>query len=285
VVFDIAVRLRCDSRAGKKNDGTVIQNSHPSPSPAALTAGSGGNVHAILVLGVAFGTFCATLAGGALALRLSDRLHLLIGFSAGAVVAVSFFDLLPEALKLSGQGPFSVLSTAAFGFFAYTILDRAILLHTHEGGHGHGAPNIARGWAGAASLSGHSLMDGLAIGLAFQDSRSVGIAVAIAVLAHDCSDGMNTVSLILKNAGSRGQAVRWLLLDAAAPVMGAAASLLIHLPQEALAEVLALFGGFFLYIGASDLLPESFHAHPKVFTTITTLSGAALLYVVVRLSG
>jgi ZIP family zinc transporter len=241
-------------------------------------------VHAVLVLGIAFATFCATLAGGALALRLSDRLHLLIGFSAGAVVAVSFFDLLPEALKLTGQGPFPILSTAALGFFAYTILDRSILLHTHEGS-GHGAPNVARGWMGAASLSAHSLMDGLAIGLAFQDSASVGIAVAIAVLAHDCSDGMNTVGLILKNAGSRRQAVQWLLLDAAAPVAGAAASLLFHLPQEVLAQVLALFGGFFLYIGASDLLPESFHAHPKILTTLTTLSGAALLYVVVRLTG
>jgi ZIP family zinc transporter len=244
-----------------------------------------GSPHALLILAIAFGTFCATMAGGLLALRLKDRLHLVVGFSAGAVLAVAFFDLLPEALTLSHAAALDVLSVAALGFFAYTVLDRSILLHTHHDGHDHGAANIARGWTGAASLSAHSLMDGLAIGLAFQASPRVGLVVAVAVLAHDCSDGMNTVSLILKNAGSQRQAFGWLVMDAAAPVLGAGASLLMHLPQAVLAQVLALFGGFFLYIGASDLLPESFHAHPKILTTLTTLVGAALLYAVVRFAG
>jgi ZIP family zinc transporter len=243
-------------------------------------------MHASLVLAIAFGTFLATMAGGLLALRLRDSLHLVLGFSAGAVLAVAFFDLLPEALKLSHADPSRALGVAALGFFAYTILDRLILLHTHQDGHtDHHHPNVARGWAGAASLSAHSLMDGLAIGMGFQASMSVGVVVAVAVLAHDCSDGMNTVSLILKNAGTRRQAFGWLVMDAVAPVLGAGISLMVRLPEQALALVLALFGGFFLYIGASDLLPESFHAHPKTLTTLTTLLGAGFLYVVVRLAG
>jgi ZIP family zinc transporter len=76
-----------------------------------------------------------------------------------------------------------------------------------------------------------------------------------------------------------------LIVDAAAPVLGAALSLFLSLPGEALSLVLALFAGFFLYIGASDLLPESFHAHPKALTTLVTLMGAAMLYIVVRLAG
>jgi len=56
-------------------------------------------------------------------------------------------------------------------------------------------------------------------------------------------------------------------------------------PGLALSPVLGLFAGFFLYIGASDLLPESFHAHPKFLTTVMTLLGAGLLYLVVRLAG
>jgi ZIP family zinc transporter len=52
-----------------------------------------------------------------------------------------------------------------------------------------------------------------------------------------------------------------------------------------LAVVLALFCGFFLYIGASDLVPESHHGHPKFFTTIMTLLGAATLYAVIRFAG
>jgi ZIP family zinc transporter len=96
---------------------------------------------------------------------------------------------------------------------------------------------------------------------------------------------MNTVNLVLSNAGSRRQAFQWLIVDAAAPVLGAAVSLFLTLPGEALSLVLARFAGFFLYIGASDLLPESFHAHPKALTTVITLLGAAMLYVVARLAG
>lgn len=237
------------------------------------------------VMALATGALGATLAGGLLALKLRDRLHLLLGFSAGAVLAVAFFDLLPEALKLSRAGASVVLGVTAVGFFSYTVLDRLIVLHSHAGGEGSIKPGGKRGWIGAASLSVHSLMDGFAIGVGFQASASVGIVVAAAVLAHDCSDGMNTVNLVLKNAGTRGQAFRWLALDAAAPVFGAALSLAVRLPEQVLALALALFGGFFLYIGASDLLPESFHAHPKSFTTVMTLLGAAALYVVVTLAG
>jgi len=53
---------------------------------------------------------------------------------------------------------------------------------------------------------------------------------------------------------------------------------LFRLPEEGLSIVLAVFSGFFLYIGASDLIPESHHAHPKFLTTVMTLLGAAVLY-------
>jgi ZIP family zinc transporter len=244
-------------------------------------------MQSLLIMTVAFGAFLATLAGGALALRFRDQLHLILGFSAGAIIGLAFFDLLPEALKVGSGNPSTILSITALGFFGYAVLDRLIILHTHhdDGDHVHSSVAVKRGWAGAGSLSAHSLIDGLAIGIAFRASSAVGIVVAAAVLAHDCSDGMNTVNLVLRSAGSRRQAFRWLIVDAAAPVLGAALSLFLTLPGEALSLVLALFAGFFLYIGASDLLPESFHAHPKALTTVTTLLGAATLYIVVRLAG
>ena len=242
----------------------------------------------ILILTLALCACGATLAGGALALRLRDRLHLILGFSAGAILAAAFFDLLPEALRLQARGadPATVIAVAALGFFAYTILDRFILLHTHHDHepHARGAA-VGRQWTGAASLSVHSLMDGFAIGVAFRAAPAVGIVVAAAVLAHDCSDGMNTVSLVLKNGGSKRQAWRWLLIDGVAPVLGAMMSLFVSLPGRAMSVMLALFAGFFLYIGASDLLPESVHEHPKLLTTLMTLLGAGLLYAVVRLVG
>jgi ZIP family zinc transporter len=48
--------------------------------------------------------------------------------------------------------------------------------------------------------------------------------------------------------------------------------------------VLALFAGFFLYIGASELLPDSHHRYPRAWTTVATLLGAGLIWLVVRLA-
>lgn len=241
-------------------------------------------MHSGLVMTIAAATFVATLGGGAAALRLRDRLHLILGFSAGAVISVSFFDLLPESLKLAGLLPENLVAVMAGGFFGYLVLDRLILFHTHVDAHGP-AVSAERGWIAAASLSAHSFMDGFAIGVGFQASTAVGIVVAAAVLAHDFSDGLNTVNLILKNGGTRAQAFGWLAIDALTPVLGAAVSLFVRLSSTGLSIVLALFAGFFLYIGASDLLPDSYHAHPKLLTTVMTLSGAGLLYAVIRIAG
>jgi len=109
--------------------------------------------------------------------------------------------------------------------------------------------------------------------------------VAIAVLTHDFSDGINTMNVVLKNRGDRSLGFRWLLLDALAPAVGIAATRAFVLPGEAFGVVLALFAGFFLYIGASDLIPESYHAHPKFLTTAMTLAGAAVLYLAITFIG
>ena len=240
-------------------------------------------MHSGLVMIIAAGTFGATLAGGAAALRLHDRLHLILGFSAGAVIAVGFFDLLPEALKLAGPSAEGLITLMAIGFFSYLVLDRLVLFHTHVDAHGP-AVSVERGWMAATSLSAHSFMDGFAIGVGFQASIAVGVVVAVAVLAHDFSDGLNTVNLILKNGGTRRQAFGWLIIDALTPVVGAAASLFVRLSTQSLAVVLAVFAGFFFYIGASDLLPDSYHAHPKFLTTLMTLTGAGLLYALIRIA-
>ena len=230
----------------------------------------------MLLLIIAAAAFVCTLLGGLLALRLRDKLHLILGFSAGAVIGVAFFDLLPEALSFGSQfhTPAAILSWTALGFLCYLVLDRILVFH------GDAAP---RGRIAAAVLCLHSLLDGIAIGLAFQASHEVGIIVAIAVLTHDFSDGINTMNIVLKHHGDRRQGLRWLLLDAAAPVVGIASTYFFAVPVGSFGVVLGLLAGFFLYIGASDLIPESYHAHPKFLTTAMTLAGAAMLYLAIAL--
>ena len=233
-----------------------------------------------LILVIALAASAATMIGGLLALKLADKLPLVMAFSAGAVIGVAFFDLAPEALE-AGAGiyhPAQLLAIAALGFFLYTLLDRAVARHNCQG-----QVNPARGMVGAASFSAHSMMDGFAMGIAFQHSHEVGLIVAAAVLAHDFADGLNTVNVVMRNGGSRNFALRWLAADAAAPMLGATASLFTHPDPGVLAVLLALFCGFFLHVGASGLLPESHRARPRASTTISTLAGAGFLYLVTAL--
>ncbi len=244
-----------------------------------------------MVLVIAAATFVSTLVGGLFALRFRDKLHLILGFSAGAVVGVALFDLLPESIAIGQKffDPSAVTFWVGGGFLLYLVLDRLVFInfssHASEDEMQHEVHALPeRGVLGAASLSFHSFLDGVAIGLAFQVSAAIGLVVTVAVLTHDFSDGINTVNLILKNKGERRNALRWLIVDALAPVLGAASTLFFTLPENVLAIILAVFSGFFLYIGASDLVPESHHRHPKFLTTAMTLLGAAVLFAVIRIA-
>src|SRR5258708_988377 len=145
--------------------------------------------------------FFSTLLGGVLALRLRDKLHLILGFSAGAVIGCAFFDLLTEAVNFGVQfhSSAAIFSFTALGFLAYLVIDRIMLIHGDA---------ATRGPFAASVLCVHSLLDGISVGLAFQASHDVGIIVAIAVLAHDFSDGINTMNLVLKNGGDKRRAFR-----------------------------------------------------------------------------
>lgn len=227
--------------------------------------------------------FATTLIGGLIALRLQDRLHLILGFSAGAVIAVAFFDLIPEALEMSsGYYEISTITACvAAGFLLYLLLDRLLILHSHNDDAEHNQP---RAHAKAGSLSAHSFLDGVGVGLAFQVSLAAGLVVAVAVLVHKFSDGINTVNVVVRHGGTKRQATRWLLVSSLAPILGVVATLFFTVPASILCLLLAIFAGFFLYIGASDLIPESHHVHPTFWTTFMTLVGALVLFVAIRIA-
>ena len=80
---------------------------------------------------IAIAAFASTMAGGLLALSLRDKLHLILGFSAGAVIGVAFFDLLPEAIDIGAKfhATAPILGFTALGFLAYLVLDRILSFH------------------------------------------------------------------------------------------------------------------------------------------------------------
>ena len=86
-----------------------------------------------MILVIALGAFISTMLGGLFALKFQDQLHLILGFSAGSVIGVAFFDLLPEALEAGDVYPASTItSTIAVGFLIYLVLDRFVFVYASE---------------------------------------------------------------------------------------------------------------------------------------------------------
>lgn len=235
-------------------------------------------------------SFLSTFAGGLFALKNDDRLHFILSFTAGVLIGLVSFDILPEIFKLSHEH--QIDATGAMialvgGFLFFHSLEKFVLLHhSHEDAYApHHHPQV--GVFSAFALIGHSIIDGIGMGLAFQVSTGVGIVVAIAVIAHDFCDGLNTVSLMRVHGNSKRSTLKMLALDAVAPVVGAASTLAFQLPPSVLMIFLGFFSGFLLYISASDILPE---AHSKAPAAVVmklvglTCLGAVFIFAVIRLA-
>lgn len=234
---------------------------------------------------LSIGTFLSTFFGGLFSIKNKDNLHKVMGFTAGVLVGVVFFDIFPEIISLIKENGFDstgAMIALVLGFLIFHILEKSILIHhSHEGDYPeHKHPHV--GILSGLALAGHSFMDGVGIGLGFQVSSGVGLLVAIAVIAHDFTDGMNTVSLVLTNKNSLTRARWFLLLDALAPVLGVFSTLLFSVPTGFLVLYLGFFAGFLLYIGASDILPEA-HSKESSYKTIgLTLAGIILIFIITR---
>jgi zinc transporter ZupT len=240
---------------------------------------------------VSVGAFASTFCGGLFALRFRGRLHFMLSLSAGVLLGVVSFDILPEIFELAkseGIDPTVGMVALVTGFMLFHAMERLVLIHhANEGEYAaHHHPRV--GVLSALALAGHSFMDGVGIGLGFQVSTTVGIAVAIAVIAHDFCDGLNTVSLMLVHRNSDSRSWTMLIVDAAAPVLGAASTLAFSVPPAILVTYLGLFAGFLLYIATADILPEAHSQAGAAKSTglmVTTAAGAAAIFLAVRVAG
>ena len=225
-------------------------------------------------------TLISTGLGGMAALRFAIIFHLLLGFSSGAVIAVALFDILPEVFGLPRGASF--MPFAGIGFLAFFGLERYTALHrSREHIHAATVHEQELGTLSAAGLTFHSFLDGVAIGVGFQTGMKIGLLIALGIIVHDLSDGLNTVTVVLAHGSARKRAIFWLAADMIAPVLGAASALLIDL-HALLPWVLAFFAGSFLYIGASDLLPEA-KEHDSPLVGVATATGMLAIYLATRL--
>ncbi|WP_335936011.1 ZIP family metal transporter [Streptomyces sp. PTD5-9] len=236
---------------------------------------------------VALGAFLMTLTGGWVARRVTDRRHLVLGFAGGLMLGVVGLDLLPEAVEAAGTPVFGVpvaLLLFVGGFLVAHLGER--LLAVRRAAHGADEGRVPEfGLTAAAAMVGHSLMDGVALGAAFQVGAGMGAAVALAVISHDFADGFNTYTITRLYGNARRRAVLMLVADAVAPLVGAATTLVFTLPEEPLGGYLGFFGGALLYLAAAEILPEAHHAHPARSTLLCTVAGVGFIWLVVAVAG
>lgn len=224
----------------------------------------------------------AIAGGGATALRLRHSLPTVIALSGGIVVAVALLEVLPEAIESIGEAHDAV-PLVALGFIGFFLLERVLVLHHRddpEEARAHGRVGVL----GAIGLSLHTFTDGVGIGLAFSVNAETGLLVLLAVVGHGFADGLNTVSFVLSQDGDASRAKRWLRIDALAPLAGAAVGSLISVSEVTLGYFLAVYAGFFLYMGATDLLPAA-HAHEhdgsgSWLRVALTLAGFVAIYAI-----
>jgi zinc transporter ZupT len=231
-------------------------------------------------------TFLSTLSGGLLVVRFKAKLAMVGAFAAGVLIAVPLFDLLPESLKLSSEVNVpleSIMYAAALGFVVLLFLERYVSVHrVCEEDHCRNVRHPKGGLFGAAELSIHSFMDGLAIGVGFHLNFHVGVVVAVAVVSHDFSDGINTVTIMLKSGNSLRSTFLMLLADATTPVLGVVSTFFISIPERFLVLILPFFAGGFLYLGASDLLPEAHEKNPPLLSFLFNVSGFIVILIITR---
>lgn len=222
----------------------------------------------------------AALFGGWAAFKGRKHLNLALGFTAGLILGLVAFELLPEIFSASQTQNLDFkwpMMAFVAGFLFIHIVEKAILIHGGQekryGPHSHPAV----GTISALALTGHSFLDGLSIGLAFQVNTTVGTAVSIAVIGHRFADGFNTTNVMLSHQNEVSKARRMLFIAAAMPLLGLLSTYFFSPPEIALAIYLGFFAGFITYIGAGDILPQAHSKSSSAGTIIMTVMGALFM--------
>ena len=194
----------------------------------------------------------AGLAGGLLSeVWLLRRQAGLIGFAAGAILAAAFLDVFPEAIGSFGP---RALAWAFWSFVAFAILEWSLGHHhrTVKGTPPHTLPATL-----LLSDALHNVSDGAAVAAAFLVSLHTGVVVAVAVIVHEMPEEVGDYAVLRAARWPRGRALGALALIQCTAALGALGIILGAARSASLsAAALSIAAGTFLYIGATDLLPE-----------------------------
>lgn len=208
--------------------------------------------------------------------------HFLFSFAAGTLLGVAFLDLIPEAIQEAGNG--DVLFWVLVGVLTFFLLERFIHWFHHHHEHEekdrkHTIPLIIIG------DSVHNFIDGVAIAAAFLVNIPLGITTAFAVAAHEIPQEVGDFGILLHRGMKARKVLLFNILSSLTAILGALLTFFAGAMAAGLLPFfLALTAGFFIYIAASDLIPEIHHERRHGFALIETLLlflGVLLIFIFV----
>lgn len=214
--------------------------------------------------GATFAGMMLILAREAWSRRYSSSL---VSYSAGVLLGVGFLHVLPEALEMNPAAPGYIL----LAFILFYFLEHHLLIHAghEEQHHTHLAVDDCRdgccthphplGMVAFFGMALHSAIDGMIIGTGFEVSHDLGLLAALGVIAHEVPEGIAMLAILLHYGWPRRKAIELTSFVAVATPVAALISYAVvrDLSPQLLGALLAMAGGSFVYIAASDLIPES----------------------------
>lgn len=205
------------------------------------------------------------LLGGIFAqyFKIKNRIGELLGFSAGAVLSIALLDLLPEAINISGGVSHTkqIMVFAVLGFLLFFIVEN--IFHSHscqrtDNNHIAHEHSLYKSPLAIIALCSHSLLDGMVLGTIVNlDGSKTATLVCLALLLHRFIDGINIVAA---DNGCKTNNIKKhlpLIINAFAPILGILLADCFSIPKSITPYILSFMAGFFIFLGASDLLPAS----------------------------
>lgn len=177
----------------------------------------------------------------------------LVSYATGTLLGTAFLGMIPAALGRASAH--TVMTTVLAGMVLFFVLEKLVLWR-----HSHDEPEDARGSAGPLILFGdslHNFVDGVIIAVAFMTSVPLGIATALAVIAHEIPQEVGEFAILLDAGYTRSRALMLNALSASMTLPGGIlAWFWLTGTQQAVPYVLGLSAASFIYIATADLIPS-----------------------------
>ncbi|MBI1806307.1 MAG: ZIP family metal transporter [Ignavibacteria bacterium] len=201
----------------------------------------------------------------------------LIALSAGFLLALVFFELMPESFALLGHAAplYIIIGFGMLHFFEHTIVG-----HLHFGEEIHHEVMVSKvaSFSAFGGLFVHAFFDGISISAGMQFNFHIGLLIFFAILLHKIPEGLTIASIMLAASQPRKNAFIASFAIGAATMLGIMiVFLLATVDAKAIGIAFAFSAGAATYVGASDLIPEINRSDNRI-TPLIVFGGMLLFY-------